>query len=39
MTNSFRVFSTCDMGEALDLLRIRGYQLEVYPGPEPRPKP
>ena len=38
MTNSFRVFSTCDMGEALDLLRIRGYQLEVYPGPEAPPK-
>src|SRR5882762_6432843 len=38
MTNAFRIFSTCDMGEALNLLRIRGYQLEVYPGPEAPPK-
>jgi glyoxylate reductase len=38
MTTTFRVFSTCDMGEALNLLRSRGYQLEVYPGPEAPPK-
>jgi len=38
MTNAFRIFSTCDMGEALNLLRARGYQLEVYPGPEAPPK-
>jgi glyoxylate reductase len=34
-TNRFRVFATCDIGEeALNVLRKRGYQLEVYPGPE-----
>src|SRR5271168_2115627 len=38
MTNPFRIFSTCDMGEALNLLRARGYQIEVYPGPEAPPK-
>jgi glyoxylate reductase len=37
--NKFRVFATCDIGEdALNVLRKRGYQLEVYPGPEPPPK-
>ena len=34
----FRVFATCDIGDALDLLRQRGYQVEVYPHPEPPPK-
>ncbi len=34
----FRVYATCDIGEALDLLRKRGYDVEVYPGPEPPPK-
>lgn len=35
----FRVFATCDIGDAaLDRLRERGYQLEVYPGPEAPPK-
>jgi len=38
MTNPLRVFSTCDMGEALNLLRVRGYHLEVFPGPEAPPK-
>jgi glyoxylate reductase len=40
MTNKkFRVFATCDIGDAaLDRLRQKGYQLEVYPGPEPPPK-
>jgi glyoxylate reductase len=33
-----RVYATCDIGEALDLLRKRGYDVEVYPGPEPPPK-
>jgi glyoxylate reductase len=33
MTNNFRIFATCDIGEALDILRKRGYQLEVYPDP------
>jgi len=35
----FRIFATCDIGrEALDLLRKRGYQLEVYGQLEPPPK-
>ncbi|MCI0350013.1 MAG: D-glycerate dehydrogenase [Acidobacteriales bacterium] len=35
----FRVFATCDIGEeALNVLRQRGYQLEVFPGPEAPPK-
>jgi glyoxylate reductase len=34
----FRVYATCDIGEALELLRNRGYEVEVYPGPEPPPK-
>jgi glyoxylate reductase len=42
MTNTqepFRVFATCDIGsEALDLLRRRGYQVEVYDQLEPPPK-
>ena len=37
--NGFRVFATCDIGgEALDRLRQRGYEVEVYPNPEPPPK-
>jgi len=38
MTNNFRVFATCDIGPALDVLRQRGYQVEVYPQPTPPPK-
>ncbi len=38
MPDKFRVFATCDIGPALDLLRKRGYEVEVYPGPEPPPK-
>jgi glyoxylate reductase len=38
MTKKFRVFATCDIGEALDLLRKRGYDVEVYPQPEAPPK-
>ncbi len=35
----FRVFATCDIGErALDLLRQRGYEVEVYPHVDPPPK-
>lgn len=34
----FRVFATCDIGPALDLLRSRGYEVEVYPGPEAPPR-
>jgi glyoxylate reductase len=28
------VFTTCDIGDALNLLRHKGYDLEVYPQPE-----
>src|ERR1700756_2794139 len=38
MNTRFRVFATCDIGEAIDLLRERGYQVEVYPHPEAPPK-
>jgi glyoxylate reductase len=35
----FRVFATCDIGQdALDVLRQRGYDLEVYDRPDPPPK-
>ena len=38
MANNFRVFATCDIGPALNILRERGYQLEVYPDPKAPPK-
>jgi glyoxylate reductase len=38
MTAKFRVFATCDIGESIDLLRKRGYDVEVYPEPEAPPK-
>ncbi len=38
MSKNFRVFATCDIGPALDVLRKRGYQLEVYPDPKAPPK-
>ncbi len=38
MDKKFRVFATCDIGEAIDLLRKRGYDVEVYPQPQPPPK-
>ena len=38
MPISFRVFATCDIGEALNLLRRKGYEVEVYPAPEAPPK-
>lgn len=31
---SKRVFVTCDIGAALEVLRQRGYEVEVYPSPE-----
>ena len=35
----FRVFATCDIGDAaINRLRERGYEIEVYPSPEPPPK-
>ncbi len=38
MDKKFRVFATCDIGETIDLLRKRGYEVEVYPHPEAPPK-
>jgi glyoxylate reductase len=38
MTAKFRIFATCDIGESIDLLRKRGYDVEVYPNPEAPPK-
>ena len=38
MKKKFRVFATCDIGEAIDLLRNRGYEVEVYPLPTAPPK-
>src|SRR5580698_4878378 len=38
MDKKFRVFATCDIGEAINLLRQRGYEVEVYPKPEAPPK-
>ena len=38
MTKRFRVYATCDIGEAIDLLRKRGYEVEVYAQPEAPPK-
>jgi glyoxylate reductase len=35
----FRVFATCDIGkDAIQLLRDRGYDVEVYPDSDPPPK-
>jgi len=38
MPKKIRVFATSDIGEALDVLRERGYELEVYAKPEAPPK-
>ncbi len=38
MTKKFRVFATCDIGESIELLRKRGYDVDVYPSPEAPPK-
>src|SRR5258708_510761 len=39
MTKRIRVFSTCHIGDAaLNRLKEKGYELEVYPGPEAPPK-
>ena len=38
MSKKFRVFATCDIGDAIDLLREREYEVEVYPQPEAPPK-
>lgn len=33
-----RVFATCEIGPAINRLRELGYQVEIYPDPEPPPK-
>src|SRR5258705_7579784 len=38
MTAKFKVFATCDIGESIELLRQRGYDVEVYSKPEAPPK-
>src|SRR5271154_149158 len=38
MSKTFRVFATCDIGDSIELLRKRGYDVEVYPKPEAPPK-
>jgi glyoxylate reductase len=40
MTNrKFRVFATCHIGDAAEnLLREKGYELDIFPGPEAPPK-
>ena len=32
------MFATCAIGPSIDLLRSRGYEVEVYPGPEAPPR-
>jgi len=38
MDKRFHIFATCDIGEAINLLRKRGYEVDVYPQPEAPPK-
>src|SRR6266850_672521 len=38
MNKRFRVFATCDIGESIELLRKRGYDVEVYLDPKAPPK-
>ena len=38
MNKKFCVFATCDIGDAIDVLRERGYDVEVYPDPVAPPK-
>jgi len=38
MSHRLRVFATCDIGDAINILRKRGYEVEVYPHPEAPPK-
>lgn len=36
---TFRIFATCDIGaDAINFLRKRGYEIEIYPHPEAPPK-
>jgi glyoxylate reductase len=38
MSQRVRVFATCDIGDSLNILRNKGYDVEVYPKPEAPPK-
>src|SRR5258705_8664353 len=38
MNKRFRVFARCDIGESIELLRKRGYDVEVYLDPKAPPK-
>src|SRR5256714_5071342 len=38
MAKKYRIFATCDIGNAIDVLRKRGYEVEVYPQPQAPPK-
>jgi glyoxylate reductase len=38
MPKQLRVFATCDIGPSIELLRKKGYDVEVYPQPEPPSK-
>jgi glyoxylate reductase len=38
MNKTIRIFATCDIGDSLNLLRDRGYEVEIYPLPEAPPK-
>ncbi len=38
MSQRVHIFATCDIGDALNILRGRGYELQVYPHPEAPPK-
>src|SRR5271169_3309896 len=38
MSKKFRVFATCEIGDAIDTLRNKGFDVEIYLGPEAPPK-
>ncbi len=38
MSQRVRVFATCDIGDSLNILRNKGYDVEVYPKPKAPPK-
>jgi glyoxylate reductase len=39
MSKKFKIYTTCHIGDpAENLLREKGYELEVFPGPEAPPK-
>ncbi|MFZ0478513.1 MAG: D-glycerate dehydrogenase [Terriglobales bacterium] len=38
MTSKFRIFATCDIGDTFNILRQKGYNLEVYPKSDAPPK-